>query len=121
MSMYERKITEDLDCGIIVAMKFFGSKWKPCIIDAISSGVLRPAELHRYLSMAPARVIDMQLKELVDYGVVEKTVFGGFPLKVEYSLTAVGESILPILKQMNSWGAQHRELVKELHSREVMV
>ena len=45
--MYERKIPEDLDCGIIVAMKVFGAKWKPCIIDAINRGYNRPRELHR--------------------------------------------------------------------------
>ncbi len=112
--MYERKIQEDLDCGIIVAMKVFGAKWKPCIIDAISRGAKRPSELHREITSTSARVIDMQLSELVTYGVLSKHVQPGFPLYVEYCLTPMGESILPILAQLNAWGLNNKEVVKEI-------
>ena len=112
--MYERKIKEDLDCGITVAMKVFGAKWKPCIIDAISRGAKRPSELHREITTTRARVIDMQLSELVTYGVVTKKVSSGFPLCVEYSLTPLGESIVPILVQLNAWGLKNKDIVKNL-------
>ena len=115
--MYERKIKEDLDCGIIVAMKVFGAKWKPCIIDAISRGIKRPSELHREITSTSPRVIDMQLSELVTYGVVSKQIQPGFPLCVEYSLTAMGESIVPVLAQLNEWGLKNKEIVqKKAHS-----
>lgn len=116
--MYERKIQEDLDCGIIVAMKVFGAKWKPCIIDAISRGAKRPSELHREITGASARVIDMQLSELVTYGVVMKEVTAGFPLCVEYSLTPLGETILPVLTHLNEWGLNNKEWVKQLNNVE---
>ncbi|MBO9204409.1 MULTISPECIES: winged helix-turn-helix transcriptional regulator [Niastella] len=111
--MYERKIKEDLDCGIVVAMKVFGAKWKPCIIDAISRGIKRPSELHREITTTSARVIDMQLSELVTYGIVSKKVFSGFPLWVEYSLTPLGETIVPILAQLNAWGLKNKDLVNK--------
>lgn len=114
--MYERKIKEDLDCGIIVAMKIFGAKWKPCIIDAISRGAKRPSELHREITSTSPRVIDMQLSELVTYGVVSKKVSAGFPLCVEYSLTPVGESIVPILTQLNQWGLKNKDIVKKMNA-----
>jgi DNA-binding HxlR family transcriptional regulator len=112
--MYERKIKEDLDCGIIVAMKVFGAKWKPCIIDAIGRGIKRPSELHREITSTSQRVIEMQLAELMTYGVVSKTIYPGFPLCVEYSLTPMGESILPILAQLNEWGLQHKDVVQRI-------
>jgi DNA-binding HxlR family transcriptional regulator len=112
--MYERKIKEDLDCGIIVAMKVFGAKWKPCIIDAISRGAKRPSELHREITSTSARVIDMQLSELITYGVLSKKVSSGFPLCVEYSLTPLGETIVPILEQLNAWGLKNKEMVKKI-------
>jgi DNA-binding HxlR family transcriptional regulator len=111
--MYERKIKEDLDCGITVAVKVFGAKWKPCIIDAISNGVTRPSALHRELPDASPRVIDMQLRELVHFGVVTKEVTSGFPLRAEYSLTPLGTSILPILALMDRWGTTHKAFVKD--------
>ena len=112
--MRERKIAEDLDCGITLAMKVFGSKWKPCIIDAISRGYKRPSELHRYISDATPRVLDIQLSELFEYGVVVKNTALGFPLRAEYSLTALGTSILPILVMMNEWGLENRDFVKQV-------
>ena len=116
--MYERKIKEDLECGIIVAMKVFGAKWKPCIIDAISRGIKRPSELHREITSTSPRVIDMQLSELVTYGVVSKEMHTGFPLYVEYSLTPMGESILPILAQLNEWGIQHKDIVQKINNHQ---
>ena len=110
--MRERKIAEDLDCGITIAMKVFGSKWKPCIIDALSKGSKRPSELHRLISDASARVLDIQLSELYDYGVVVKDMGAGFPLRAEYSLTPLGLSILPILVLMNEWGLKNKDAVK---------
>ena len=112
--MYERKTKEDLDCGIIVAMKVFGGKWKPCIIDAISRGAKRPSELHREITSTSPRVIDMQLSELVTYGVLSKCIQPGFPLYVEYHLTPLGETIIPILTQLNQWGLQNKEWVKQI-------
>jgi DNA-binding HxlR family transcriptional regulator len=112
--MYERKIKEDLDCGITVAMKIFGGKWKPCIIDAISRGAKRPSELHREITSTSPRVIDMQLSELITYGVLSKTIHPGFPLYVEYCLTPLGESILPILAHLNEWGTKNKEVAKKI-------
>lgn len=110
--MYERKIPEDLDCGIIVAMKVFGAKWKPCIIDAINRGYNRPSELHREIYTATPRVIDMQLRELDEFGIVFKIIHPGLPLKVEYYLTEVGKSILPIIESLDRWGYANRHIVQ---------
>jgi DNA-binding HxlR family transcriptional regulator len=62
--MYQKKIKEDLDCGIIVAMKVLCAKWKPCIIDATHRGCNRPSEIHQQIPGAAPRVLDIQLSEL---------------------------------------------------------
>ncbi len=111
--MYQRKIEEDLDCGIYVASKVFGGKWKCCILDAINRGITRPADLCRYIPDASARVIEIQLAELLFYGVVEKYTEDVYPKKTHYGLTSVGESILPILAHMDEWGLAHSKFVKE--------
>lgn len=106
--MYERKIPEDLECGITIAMKVFGGKWKPCIIDAINRGFHRPCEMHKEIAVATPRVIDMQLRELDEHGVVFKKVHPGLPLKVEYYLTPLGHSIVPVIEQLDRWGSMNR-------------
>jgi len=109
--MYQRKIKEDTECGITLAMKAFGGKWKPCIIDAISRGITRPADMQRMISEATPRVIQMQLSELMTAGIVTREIYDGFPLRTEYSLTETGKSILPVLDLMNSWGLKNRDQV----------
>jgi DNA-binding HxlR family transcriptional regulator len=111
--MYKRKIKEDLDCGLYVTMKIFGAKWKPCIIDAIARGAKRPSEIHKQITSTSPRVLDMQLRELLDFGVVARTYQSGYPLHVEYYLTSFGKSMLPVLAKMAEWGEAHKEFVKQ--------
>lgn len=111
--MYQKKIKEDLDCGIRIASKVFGGKWKCCILDAINRGINRPAEISRYIEEASPRVVEMQLSELLFYGVVEKCSEDFYPKKTEYKLTKLGESILPVLAMMDQWGLQNAEFVKK--------
>lgn len=112
--MYEKKIPENLDCGINIANKLLGGKWKACVIDSISRGLKRPSEIHRDIPEAPARVLNMHLKELEDYQLIGKKTYPGFPLKVEYFLTDIGKSALPIIAAMDKWGTTQREHVNRI-------
>lgn len=114
--MYSRKIPEDLDCGIVVTMKVLGGKWKACILDSINKGMRRPSELHRAINEASPRVINMQLRELEEAGAVTKKVYPGLPLRVEYSLTELGISLLPIIALVDQWGIENNHLVKNLQA-----
>lgn len=116
MQTYERKTPEDLDCGVTVFMKVLGAKWKPCIVDLINKGYKRPSEIHKQLIAATPRVVDMQLKELESYGIVCKKVHKGFPLHVDYSLTDMGKSLLPVIVSMDQWGATYSGKVKKISS-----
>lgn len=112
--MYTKKIDEDLDCGVRVAFKVFGGKWKLCIIDAINRGVTRPVEIRKNITGATMRVIEMQLAELLFFGVVDKYASEDvYPKKSEYRLTELGHSILPLLTQIDGWGARHAKFVQE--------
>ncbi|MBC9795957.1 winged helix-turn-helix transcriptional regulator [Sinomicrobium weinanense] len=112
--MYERKIPEDLECGVTITAKVLGGKWKPCIIDSIRRGIQRPSELHQDITEASPRVINMQLRELLDHGIIDKKIYPGLPLKVEYNLTPVGEGILFIIDAMDKWGEENRDHVLQV-------
>jgi len=112
--MYQRKTPEDLQCGITIAMKVFGAKWKPCLLDAIQRGFRRPSEMHREIRGATPRVLDMQLRELEVSGIVEKRQSAGFPLYTEYTLTDIGRSIMPVIDRINEWGLMHKEFLREV-------
>ncbi|MEJ2903718.1 winged helix-turn-helix transcriptional regulator [Pedobacter panaciterrae] len=111
--MYTRKIQEDPDCGIYLAMRVLGGKWKCCILDAISRGISRPSEIARYITEASTRVIEMQLAELLFYRMIEKCAEDVYPKRTEYKLTILGETLLPILSKIDQWGIEHAELIKD--------
>lgn len=117
MNTYERKTPQDLNCGIIVFMKVLGGKWKPCIVDLIHKGYHRPSELHKQLDTATPRVIDMQLSELEAFGIVSKKVQDGFPLRVDYFLTDMGLSVLPLITSMDRWGKANAARVQEVNDK----
>ena len=114
MAKYEKKLPMDLDCGIKIAMDVIGGKWKSCLIYDLRNGSLRPSVLLKNYPEANNRVINQQLRELCEYGVVEKTIFAELPRHSEYRLTAVGESLVPIVIQLQKWGESFRPQMREL-------
>ena len=88
--MYEKKIPVDLDCPLRLTMSLIDSKWKSCILDELRYRPMRPSELHRVFPEATPRVLDLQLKELVEDGLVAKTIFPELPPRSEYSITPLG-------------------------------
>lgn len=108
--MYQRKIPVDLSCPLRLTISLMGSKWKSCILDELRYQSMRPSELHRALPEATPRVLDMQLKELVEDGLVTKTVYPELPPRSEYSISDLGRSLIPIIDSMIAWGEQHDDL-----------
>lgn len=110
MSSYKRKIPIDISCGINVALKVIGSKWKLCIIELINKGISRPRDLNKKITNINKRVLQQQLKELEMDGLISKTIYPEVPLRAEYSLTELGITIIPLLKQIEDWGNLYANL-----------
>lgn len=108
--MYKRKYPLDLSCGIRITIGVIGSKWKPCIIDALRDGPKRPSQLHREIPEAVSRVLDQSISELEYHGVIKKTVYPVVPPHSEYHLTELGKSLLPVIDFMEEWGESHRTI-----------
>ncbi len=108
--MYERKIPVDLDCPLRLTMSLIDSKWKSCMLDELRHGPMRPSQIHKALPEAAPRVLDMQLKELVEDGLVEKTIYPELPPRSEYSITALGMTLIPIIDAMLEWGEKNSRL-----------
>lgn len=105
--MYEKKIPTRVDCGLHLFKELLNGKWKLMLIYYISAGCTRPGELQRKI-MADRRVMTNQLNELVQHGFITKKDFNTKIPKVEFELTPLGESLLPLIISLESWGEQHR-------------
>lgn len=115
--MYGRKIPVDLDCPLRLTMSLLGSKWKSCILDELRYRSLRPSELHKLLPEATPRVLDLQLKELTEDGLVSKTIFPELPPRSEYSITELGKTLIPIIDAMIDWGNKNTELFEKKYGK----
>lgn len=106
---YEQKIPVDLTCGVTVYDIMAGGKWKPYLINCINRGVRRPVEFHRTIPGAARRV----LRQMEEMGLIEKKSFAEIPLRVEYTFTPRGESLIPIIRMMDSRGLRHSDLLDD--------
>lgn len=108
---YEKKIKLDLDCPLRLTMSLINSKWKSCILDELRNGIsLRPSEIHKRLPEAAPRVLDIQLKEMVNDGLIIKNIFPELPPRSEYKITPLGDSLIPIIDLMLKWGEEHKDI-----------
>lgn len=80
---------------------------------------MRPSEIHRCLPEVAPRVLDLQLKELVEDGLVEKTIFPELPLRSEYKITEIGKSLIPIIDMMLRWGKEHYDIFEKKYGNKV--
>lgn len=112
--MYEKKIPVNLDCGLHLFLLVVQGKWKINLIWAMHSGIKRPGELQRKIPKASRRVLDAQLNQLIEHGLIKKVVYDELPLKVEYELTELGESLIPVIKLTAQWGEDHRSELEQL-------
>jgi len=112
--MYQKKIPVSNDCGLQLFLTVMNGKWKISLIWCIHSGYKRPGEIHKAISEASRRVLDAQLKELMTHGLISKSVSSKRPLIVEYSLTTLGETIIPAINATAQWGEDHRRELEKL-------
>ena len=115
--MYERKIPVDLDCPLRLTISLIDSKWKSCILDELRHRPMRPSELHKTFPEATPRVLDLQLKELVEDGLVGKTIYPELPPRSEYFITELGRTLIPIIDAMIEWGERNREVFLRKYGR----
>jgi DNA-binding HxlR family transcriptional regulator len=106
---YERKIPIPTDCGLDLFREVLNGKWKIALLYYISEGVKRPGALQRSIPEASRRVLNIQLNQLENHELVKKKVFEQLPPKVEYYLTELGESLVPVIRMIGEWGDAHRE------------
>lgn len=105
-------------CALDITMKFIGGKWKTVVLWYLKNKTYRFGELKKQIPDITEKMLSIQLKALQEDGLVRREVFAEVPLRVEYSLTDFGKSLIPVLNAVAKWGRNLGESKGEL--REVM-
>jgi len=117
--MYIRKTAVNLNCGLDLVAEVLGGKWKTRLLYFIAQGTLRPGELHRRIPGATLRVVLLQLKELEKHELVYKTIYAEMPPRVEYQLSALGRSLVPLVDTLGQWGDEHAPQLRQAIERQL--
>ncbi|MBY8935708.1 winged helix-turn-helix transcriptional regulator [Pseudomonas fluorescens] len=105
---------EAFACPVAFTVDVIGGKWKSLILFHLMSGTKRFNELRRLIPDITQRMLTLQLRELETDGVIHREIYREVPPKVEYSLTALGHSLAPLVSAMREWGAVHERTILEL-------
>ena len=96
---------KEYPCCTSVTMGIIGGKWKTVILYWLIEKPLRYNELRKKMIGVTERTLSLQLKQLEEDGVIVRKVYTSKPpLKVEYSLTDFGATLIPILQAIADWG-----------------
>ena len=95
-------------CPVETTLTLISDKWKVLILRDLLPGTKRFGELKKSIGHVSQKVLTAQLREMEDSGLLTRTVYPEVPPRVEYALTALGESLRPILDAMWDWGTAYQ-------------
>jgi DNA-binding HxlR family transcriptional regulator len=91
-------------CALDVTMELVGGKWKTIVLWYLRKDKKRFSELRKLIPGITEKMLSMQLRQLEHDGFVSRTVHAEVPPRVEYELTALGRTLLPLLEEIAKWG-----------------
>ncbi len=97
---------EPVKCPIERTVNLIGNKWSLMIVRdfSMNDGPLRFNQLLRSLRGISSKTLSARLKQLTEYGIIEKKVVSTTPVMIHYSLTEKGKDLTRIMDSMAEWG-----------------
>ena len=99
-------------CPVATAVSLVGGKWKLLIIRNLRMRSWRFNELQRDLEGISQKVLTDSLRQMMDDGLVYRHDYQEMPPRVDYSLTELGENLLPIMDALADFGNYYKYAIK---------
>jgi DNA-binding HxlR family transcriptional regulator len=109
--------TERCKCPAERTLEVIGGRWKVPILWHLFQATRRFSELRRALDGVTQKMLTQQLRELESQGIVTRKVYPQVPPKVEYSLTADGKTLKPVVEAMCKWGKGRAPEIRSPNAR----
>ncbi len=100
------------ECPVATTVALIGNKWKPLILRNLMNGTQRYKYLQFGIDGISPKVLTENLRQMEDDGLVKREVFAEVPLRVEYSLTELGERMRPIINALTDFGNEYKKSIK---------
>lgn len=97
-------------CPVETALSLISDKWKVLIVRDLLGGTKRFGELKKSIGGVSQKVLTTQLRQMEASGLLTRRVYPEVPPRVEYTLTALGYSLKPVLDALWNWGEAYKSL-----------
>jgi DNA-binding HxlR family transcriptional regulator len=104
--MRKQKHKSYISCPVEATLDIIGGKWKGIVLFHLIEGPKRFNELGRLVPDITQRMLTLQLRQLEKDSLIKRKVYKQIPPKVEYYLSDLGKTLIPILLQLKEWGTQ---------------
>jgi DNA-binding HxlR family transcriptional regulator len=95
-------------CPLRTVMDRFGDKWSVLVLQTLGEeGVLRFNEILKIIEDISQKMLSSTLRTLEETGLVERTLYPEIPPRVEYELTELGKSLIPLINRLIEWSEEH--------------
>lgn len=99
-------------CRAAPMLEWIGNKWTLVVLMKISeSGPIRFNELYRNIPSVSEKVLSQVLRQLTADGIIRRELFPDVPPRTEYSLTPLGQTLLPHVEALISWGRDNFDTI----------
>ena len=98
-------------CPTRQVMSTIGDKWSALLVNALADGPRRHGELARTVAGVSQKMLTQTLRTLERDGLVTRSITPTVPVRVDYELTELGQSLVPVLQQLKRWSETHIEQV----------
>jgi DNA-binding HxlR family transcriptional regulator len=98
-------------CPTRQVMETVGGKWAALLVSALAGGPRRHGQLRTRVAGVSQKMLTQTLRELERDGLVTRTVTPTVPVRVDYELTALGRTLVPVLGALKDWSETHIEQV----------
>lgn len=95
-------------CPVETTLMLISDRWKVLIIRDLLDGTKRFGELKKSVGNVSQKVLTANLRSMEESGLLTRKVYPEVPPRVEYTLTATGYSLQPVLDAMKAWGTEYK-------------
>ncbi len=103
----------DKSCVAREALNLIGDKWTVLVIYVLADGTKRYSQIHRSIDCITHKMLAQTLHRLERDGIVTRKVYAVVPPKTEYTLTALGETLIAPIHAFFQWGEAHMGTVEQ--------
>jgi DNA-binding HxlR family transcriptional regulator len=101
------------DCPVRDVLDRIGDKWSILVISILGeSGTLRFNEIDTIIGTISQKMLAVTLKTLEADGLISRKIYPQVPPRVEYTLTKLGESLLPAMSGLVNWAWENMVTIK---------